>query len=223
MKILSLNIRTWTRDKNKVNSHWWIERYYKIHDYIKEENPDVICLQEVLWPAKYILKLKELGYKRTGWGFTHPVYVRKSKKVQKHRVSIFSTRVIVDEIQYFSVHCRWEEKLFQKAMKWIYKRVVENNNMKCIAAGDFNRSDISSITQAIDMTSARQELELESQDTFTNYKRPEQSHGEIDHFFVSGFWKTLYTIESYKVGPSDLSDHRPIVLTFKKKEDDRIN
>ena len=213
-KILSLNIRIWTRDTKRQSEHWWVERYRKIHEYIKEQNPDVICLQEVWWPAKYVLKLGKLGYKKTGWGFSHPIYVRKSAKVSKRAVSVFSTGAIVDEVQYFSVHCRWEEKLFQKAMRWILDRWLALPHNRCIAAGDFNRSDIISISSAVVLDSVRQELGLKAKDTFANYKRPKQSHGEIDHFFVD----IQIEPQSYEVGPSDLSDHRPIIMAFDTRD-----
>ena len=209
-KILSLNIRIWTRDTKRQSEHWWVARYRKIHDYIKEQNPDIICLQEVWWPAKYVLRLSRLGYKKTGWGFSHPIYVRKGAKVSKRAVSVFSTMAIVDKVQYFSVHAHWEEKLFQRAMRWILDRWLALPHNRCIAAGDFNRSDIISISSAVVLDSVRQELGLKAKDTFANYKRPKQSHGEIDHFFVD----IQIEPQSYEVGPSDLSDHRPIALTF---------
>ena len=211
-KLISLNIRTLYRDTKRQSEHWWVARYRAIHDYIKEQDPDVICLQEVWWPAKYVLRLGKLGYKKTGWGFSHPIYVRKSAKVSKRAVSIFSTMAIVDDVQYFSVHCRWEEKLFQKAMKWIDSKVVFC--YPSVACGDFNRSDISHIAYTLSRDSAREALKLEPQDTFANYKRPELSHGEIDHFFCSYSLAYFKCLKSYEVGPSDLSDHRPIVLTF---------
>ena len=209
-KIISLNIRTLYRDTKRQSEHWWVARYRAIHDYIKEQDPDVICLQEVWWPAKYVMRLGKLGYKKTGWGFSHPIYVRKSAKVSKRAVSIFSTMAIVDDVQYFSVHCRWEEKLFQKAMAWVKNKWTILPHSKSIACGDFNRSDISSISKAILFDSARWKLGLKAKDTFANYKRPTESHGEIDHFFID----IQIESQSYEVGPSDLSDHRPIVLTF---------
>ena len=211
VKLISLNIRTLYRDTKRQSEHWWVARYRAIHDYIKEQNPDVICLQEVWWPAKYVLRLGKLGYKKTGWGFSHPIYVRKGAKVSKRAVSIFSTMAIVNEVQYFSVHCRWEEKLFQRAMKWICKQSVYDGK-KRIAAGDFNTSDIRKVEDATYLSSVRRMLEMESVDTFANYRRPEESHGEIDHFFTGCIHVPI--IESYSVGPDDLSDHRPIVLTF---------
>ena len=211
-KIISLNIRTLYRDTKRQSEHWWVARYRAIHDYIKEQNPDVICLQEVWWPAKYVLKLGKLGYKKTGWGFSHPIYVRKGAKVSKRAVSIFSTMAIVDGVQYFSVHCRWEEELFQKAMWWIWNRreyVEYIRNNPTIAAGDFNTSNYKKVENTIELYDTRASLKLPSVDTFHNYTKPE-SHGEIDHFFKCGPMRLL----SYEVGPSDLSDHRPIVLTF---------
>ena len=214
MKVISLNIRIWTRDTKRQSEHWWVARYRAIHDYIKEQNPDVICLQEVWWPAKYVLRLGKLGYKKTGWGFSHPIYVRRGAKVSKRAVSIFSTMAIVDEVQYFSVHCRWEEKLFEKAMKWIWDRWMALPHSRCIAAGDFNRSSTLDIQRELMLTSARETLDIEPMDTFANYKRPTTSHGELDHFF-RGFWIDPKT---YEVGPSDLSDHRPIVMTFDTRD-----
>ena len=207
-KILSLNIRVWTRDTKRQSEHWWVARYRAIHDYIKEQNPDVICLQEVWWPAKYVLRLGKLGYKKTGWGFSHPIFVRKSAKVSRRAVSIFSTMAIVDEVQYFSVHCRWEEKLFQRAMEWVRRKLYLYRFMPCIACGDFNRTNRDSIHEALTWLSSVRDGRFPV-DTFQNYKHPE-SCGEIDHFFANG----CVVVYSYFVGQTNLSDHRPIVLTF---------
>ncbi len=207
MKIISLNIRVWTRDRKRSSEHWWVSRYRGIHDYIKAEKPDVICLQEVWWPAKYVLKLGKLGYKKTGWGFSHPVYVRKSTKVTEHKVGIFATMAIVDGVQYFSVHAHWKEKLFNRAMKWI---AMQRKGVKCVCAGDFNTSDTQKLFINLFMTSARKSLNAPSADTFANYTRPKESHGEIDHILRTYSVK-LWT---YKVGPSDLSDHRSITVIY---------
>ncbi len=214
-KILSLNIRIWTRDLERSSEHYWVERYRKIHDYIKSENPDIICLQEVWWPAKYVLRLGKLGYKKTGWGFSHPIYVRKGARIYQRAVSIFATMAVVDNIQYFSVHSRWEEKWFSKAMKW----VKEKPRWVCyFIAGDFNRNRSSVISYCDSSTdSVRWLLDLESEDTFTNYKRPTESHGEIDHILTTVYFKKSRDLISYTLGPSDLSDHRPICLTFNIK------
>lgn len=211
IKILSLNVRTLYRDLKRSSTHYWVNRYRKIHNYIKSESPDVICLQEVWWPAKYVLKLGELGYKKTGWGFSHPIYVKKNMKVSKCRTSIFSTTAIVDGwIQVFSVHCRWEDNLFKRAMNkimdWRMKFAFEPA-ISGIAAGDFNRSDTSSICNAVCLSSLRELMGKPSADTFANYKRPEESHGEIDHFCISAG----VDASDYRVGPDDMSDHRPII------------
>ena len=147
-----------------------------------------------------------------------PPYLRpQGSEGLQRAVSIFSTMAIVDEVQYFSVHCRWEEKLFQRAMRWIRKNQIRHYWLKpCIACGDFNRSNISSIYDATNhMRSARNFLKVSREDTFANYKRPTQSHGELDHIFfmpIYGFNPLTYTI-----GPSDLSDHKPVVATFQNK------
>lgn len=214
-KVLSLNIRSWTRDTKKSSGHYWVTRYKAIHDYIKAEDPDVICLQEVWWPAKYALKLGKLGYKKTGWGFSHPIFVKKYMRVTKRAVSIFSTMAIINGVQFFSVHCRWEEKLLEKAMNWIVKqyfRYIETTDRSAIACGDFNTSDAEKITKSTTMTHARTALQLNAEDTFANYKRTLESHGEIDHFFCG--WGV--GLLDYAVGPDNLSDHKPIKLGYYK-------
>lgn len=209
---MSLNIRVWTRDIERKSEHWWIKRYRAIRKYVQEENPDVICLQEVWFPASFVLRLRSLGYKKTGAGLSHPIYVRKGAKVTKRRTSTYVTMAIVDGIQYFSVHAHWEEKRFLKAMNWIWnmREYVEYMwNNPTIAAGDFNTSDYEKVENNIGLYDTRVTLKLPSVDTFQNYTKPE-SHGEIDHFFKCGPMR----IFTYEVGPADLSDHRPIVLTF---------
>lgn len=215
MKILTLNIRVWTRDARRKESgaHWWVARYRAIHDYIEGANPDIICLQEVWFPAALVLCLRRLGYKRTGWGFSHPIYVRRDVPVSGRRVSVYVTAATLkdDDLQVFSVHAHWCEKRFSKAMAWILKQ--RDRSVDALAAGDFNTSSVAEIGEALndELTSSREALGLTAVDTFANYKCPTRSHGEIDHIFASGGVKPLV----YIVGGTDsLSDHRPVTLTF---------
>ena len=217
VKLISLNIRTLYRDTKRQSEHWWVARYRAIHEYIKEQNPDVICLQEVWWPAKYVLRLGKLGYKKTGWGFSHPIFVRKSLRVREHRVSTYATMAIVDEIQYFSVHAHWGKDRFAKAMEWIRTKIYNFHRIalyRVVAAGDFNTSDTKKVREALALKSAREQLGAERVDTFANYKRPTQSHGELDHFFTD----TRIDLYQYWVNGSDFSDHRAITLVYDKKK-----
>jgi len=207
-KVLSLNIRVWTRDIRKSGEHWWVRRYRRIRSYIGMENPDIICLQEAWWPAKYVLRLGKLGYKKTGWGFSHPIYARKGAVVIDRETSIFATAATVDGIQYFSVHAHWKAKPFQRAVRWI----AERRGLKCVCAGDFNTSGVEKLRDNLYLRSAREWLNIPSVDTFANYGRPGESHGEIDHILTA----LPIRPTDYKVGPYAFSDHRPVILEFKK-------
>ncbi len=206
VKVLSLNIRVWTRDIGKSGEHWWVKRYRGIREYIGTENPDVICLQEVWWPAKYVLRLGKLGYKRTGWGFSHPIYARKGAAIKDSGTSVFATTATVDGVQYFSVHAHWKERYFQRAMRWI----AERRSLKCVCAGDFNTSDTQKLADNLYLSSARVRLGLSPIDTFTNFYRPKESHGEIDHVLTA-----LPVVPAdYRIGPYGFSDHRPVIMEF---------
>lgn len=214
-RILSLNIRMWTRDCKKSGGHYWKNRYKAIRTYIRNEDPAIICLQEVWFPAGLVLQLGKLGYKKTGFGFTHPIYVRKHFEVKKCRTSYYVTAAVVNYIHVFSVHAHWDSSRFAKAMAWIRRKVEQSSSLamgKVVCAGDFNTSNIAKIGEALEMSSAREKLGLPAEDTFENYKRPTQSHGEIDHFFYSaGIVPQDYHVYG---GIEDFSDHRPIIMTF---------
>lgn len=215
-KILSLNIRIWTRDLKKSGAHYWKDRYRAIRQYIFSENPAVICLQEVWFPAMWVLRLRSLGYKRTGCGFSHPIYIRQGTKIQKHRTSIYCTTAIVDGVQYFSIHAHWNEKRFHRAIEWFRKKRLQFYDLAhwaCIVAGDFNTSDTAKIHDLTALYSAREKLGLTAVDTFRNYTKPE-SHGEIDHFFYEFLKIYPQTYHVYS-GVEDLSDHFPITMIFK--------
>ena len=62
------------------------------------------------------------------------------------------------------------------------------------------------------MQSARVLLGIPEDDTFTNFSRPEKSHGAIDHFFVKGVTPLSYKMVTDGYGCSKMSDHYPIVL-----------
>ena len=66
------------------------------------------------------------------------------------------------------------------------------------------------------MVSAREILNIPEEDTFANFKRPTQSHGAIDHFFVNGVEPVSYRMIKDGYGCSKMSDHYPILLELKR-------
>lgn len=62
-KIMTLNLR---RDVFQDGNNRWIKRKQNIVDYIKQEQPHVICSQEVM-PHMYKYLMRELGYVYSGY------------------------------------------------------------------------------------------------------------------------------------------------------------
>lgn len=63
MRIVSLNCRVWTRDTDRKSPRWWRRRMGRIRRFITDEAPDVLCLQELSFPANLWIPK---GYRRVG-------------------------------------------------------------------------------------------------------------------------------------------------------------
>ena len=86
LRVLSFNVREWTRDRDEMGEYYWRRRMEAMTRMIVDVNPDVICLQEVLPPvARYVPD----GYRRVGVGVSHPIFVRDTMQTSKHSFAIF--------------------------------------------------------------------------------------------------------------------------------------
>lgn len=204
LRILSFNIREWTRDLDKKGEYYWKDRMAAMTKMIEAVDPDVICLQEVLPPAgRYVPD----GYRRVGIGVSHPIYVRKSLKAGKHFFSIFYEACTVEGIRIVNVHSRWEKNIVERTVRQVNRQLTGSD----VACGDWN-TGLESITRAgLEMQSARALLSVPEDDTFANFTKME-SHGAIDHFFVNGVTPVAYMMVTEGYGVSRISDHWPIVL-----------
>ena len=204
LRILSFNIREWTRDRDSKGEYFWRNRMEAMTKMIEAVDPDVICLQEVLPPAgRYVPE----GYKRVGVGVSHPIYVRDSMKASKHSFAIFWEACNVEGIRIINVHSRWEQEIVERTVRQVNEQLPD----RAVACGDWN-TGLASITRAgLQMQSARALLSEPETDTFANFTKAE-SHGAIDHFFVKGVTPVSYRMIINGYGVSRISDHWPIVL-----------
>ena len=205
LSILSFNIREWTRDRDKSSDTYWKKRMEAMERMINDIDPDIICLQEVLPPAgRYIPD----NYKRVGLSVSHPIYVKKTLKASKHRFSIFWEACTVNGIRIINVHSRWEKNIVERTVSQVNGQLTGVD----VACGDWN-TFLNNINDAgLNMQSARTILDIPEEDTFTNFSRPEQSHGAIDHFFVNGVTPLSYNMITEGYGVPRISDHYPILL-----------
>lgn len=206
LKVLSFNIRQWTRDTDASLPTFWRTRMEAMERMLEDIAPDVICFQEFLAPVgQYIPE----GYRRVGVTVSHPIYVRKGLKTSGHVVSIFWEACKVNGVQIINVHGRWEQEIIARVVSQVGARLTGRD----IACGDWNTSLRSIENAGLEMSSVRTVLGIpESTDTFANFSRPEQSHGAIDHFFVNGVEPLSYRMITDGYGCDKISDHYPILL-----------
>lgn len=208
MKIMSFNVREWTRDKDKSSPYYWETRLDSICRCIREENPDILCLQEC-WP-RFVKAIKKIGYKSVGFSFHHLILIKKRRSACNHHYRIFYDWCEVGDTRIINVHSRWEDKIINHVIKKVSKLAA---GRKAIACGDFNTTYVRLCELGFGMIHARSELWLDREDTFENFKHKD-CHGEIDHFFVNCIKPKSFKVIKENYGCERMSDHYPICLTF---------
>jgi endonuclease/exonuclease/phosphatase family metal-dependent hydrolase len=204
LRVLSFNIREWTRDRDESGEYYWRKRMEAMRRMIEDVDPDVICLQEVLPPAgSYVPD----GYHRVGVGVSHPIYVRDGLKASRHSFAIFWEACTVSGIRIVNVHSRWEKEIVERTVRQVNGQLTGRD----IACGDWNTGLRSIESAGLRMQSARTLLGAPETDTFANFTKSE-SHGAIDHFFVNGITPVSYRMLTDGYGVSRISDHWPILL-----------
>ena len=204
LRVLSFNIREWTRDRDESGEYFWRRRMEAMRRMIEDVDPDVICLQEVLPPAgNYVPD----GYRRVGVGVSHPIYVRDTMKASRHSFAIFWEACTVSGLRIDNVHSRWEKEIVERTVRQVNGQLTGRD----VACGDWNTGLRSIESAGLQMQSARTMLGEPETDTFANFTKAE-SHGAIDHFFVNGVTPVSYRMITDGYGVSRISDHWPIVL-----------
>lgn len=214
LKVLSFNVRQWTRDVDSKSATFWRTRMEAMRRMIDDVDPDVICLQEFMVPVgQYIPE----GYRRVGATVSHPIFVREGLKTSRHAASIFWDACMVGDVQVINVHSRWESEIIARTVAAVNDRLAAA--ARTVACGDFNNSLATLRKHGLAMPSAREVLGVPEVDTFANFTKA-SSHGAIDHFFVSGVMPVTYRMvtEPYGAAPAGttgtfkMSDHFPILL-----------
>ena len=209
LRILSFNMRQWTRDMDSSQPTFWRNRMEAMSRMIEDVDPDVICFQEFMVPVGQYVPDE---YRRVGVTVSHPIYVRRGLEAGGHRAGVFWDVCVVRGIRVINVHSRWESDI-------LLRTVTQVNGLlggRDVACGDWNNSLAPIERAGLKMKSARGLLGIsEKEETFVNFTRPQESHGTIDHFFVNGVTPLNYNMITANYGLPDgvwMSDHRPIVL-----------
>lgn len=210
LTVLSFNVRQWTRDMDAGKPTFWRTRMAAMERMIEDVAPDVICFQEFMAPVGMYVPD---GYRRVGVTVSHPIYVRKGLETSRHAVSIFWDACVVEGVQIINVHSRWDASARERTVAQVNGRLTGCD----IACGDWNNFLYQIEACGLKMKSARVLLGIPEDDTFTNFTRPKESHGAIDHFFVNGVTPVSYRMITDGYGCRRMSDHYPVVLVCRVK------
>ena len=114
----------------------------------------------------------------------------------------------MEGVRIINVHSRWERGVTLRVAGQVNSLLTGRD----LACGDWNVF-LGSLKEAgLNMSSARELLNIPEEDTFANFSRPTESHGAIDHFFVNGVTPLSYRMITDPYGCSKMSDHFPILL-----------
>ena len=202
MRIISYNIH---RAKDKYNKN----TLFDIIDYLKKQEADIICLQEVLYSQYRLMKF----YLKMNGVFAENV------KSQRYGICIFSKYEIVEKNHIFLTSKKEQRGLLHIKLNGRLnilnthlginkmERVqqideildfIKNVNGKNVICGDFNEKNLS-INSLNDAA-----IKLNKQ------KYPTFEKSRIDYCFVD---KNL-SVNSYTVDDVCMSDHFPIIVDF---------
>lgn len=207
MKILTYNIRSWYRDLDRSKSTHWRKRADAIRELIAKVDPDVILLQEAIWPM--VNRLMPAGYvKATPGSISHHVFIKKGyADVEDHAWHLRWCRARIrrpnaSRFEFCSVHTRWEEAIRKETANDI--KQLAGKGAAVIAGGDWNNPP----------TDMRPELFPLSvlntgRRTFKNWESG--SREELDYFALSHGGDA--TINLVIGGSFTYSDHLPVMLT----------
>ena len=212
LRVLSFNVRTWTRDRDSRSEVFWRTRMAAMERMIEELDPDVLCFQEMLFPATTYVPD---GYKRVGVvNISHPIFIRKSLEATDSDTAVRWSACTVNGVRIINVHSSWDSEITARTVEQVNAQLTGCD----VACGDWNVRLASLQNAGLEMLSARALLDVpEDEDTFANFTRPQESHGPIDHFFVRGLTPVSYQLIKDSYGCLKMSDHYPLLLDIQKE------
>ena len=200
MKVISFNVRQWSRDIKKSELGYWKKRARAIRDWLTIANPDLIFFQELTYPMTCCVPA---GYKKaTGCSVSHHIYCKEGYKVLNHEWHMRWCRALIETpqgtVNAFSIHTHWDEKIYRKTCTEITSK-LEGGALN-IAGGDWNNEP-----DAIRPLVQPMMLLRTGQNTFKNWETGKEA--EIDFFAI---WP--YKASKCAAFPDFgyFSDHKPI-------------
>ena len=211
MNIMTFNVGIWTRNRKKDDIFYWKNRMQAMEQMLRDLSPDVICFQELWYPAtRYIPK----DYRKVfGTGFEHPIYVKKGLHTGIGIFSIHWSMARVEGIRIFSIHGHWDSRKTERLCMNV-KNIYAKDTRPAILAGDWNVEYNDLCKHTALLNSARVMYLAEKQDTYIHFWDSSR-RGELDHVLMYLVRPKDYEVirNWYTAFGGRISDHYPIVVT----------
>lgn len=213
IKILDWNVRVWWKDLLPSKQHFWLYRANRIRKIIETEQPDIICLQEAIFPMT--LFLVPSNYKRTyKWSISNHIYYRsdlpitvlKSKWRPFALLSLLNIRGYLLNLK--TIHSHWSTSAFRKALDTIKEDTVRNLKAGEMIVGTWNRNKFDVYKNIYRSGWVMWGLQ---DHTFTNWK--DHRRGCIDCIATRDIKDLQYEVVPIAETTME-SDHNYITLTF---------
>lgn len=206
MKILTYNVRSWYRDI-KAGPLNWKNRAECIRAVIEREAPDVLLLQEAIFPMTNRC-VPEGYYKASRGSISHHVFVRRGyAEVVKREWHIHWTRVRLrlanaSRWDVVSVHGHWDKG---KALRLANDlKDIHGNGASLIAGGDWNNEPATMRPLLFPYAVA-----APSGCTFRNWKSGKEA--KLD-YFAGNRYAVKYGARIPASASFSDSDHLPVVI-----------
>lgn len=210
MKIMTFNVGIWTRNAKKSDPNYWKPRMAAMQRMLLITNPDVICFQELWWPATlYIPKC----YKKVrGTGLEHPIYVRKGIEAKGEFHFRWSRATLKNAIIY-NIHSHWDREKIEKDCREIREDYLKSAFYPpSVICGDWNNEWEVVESLLPECRNIREWMELPKVNTYQHFKDPTRA-AELDFFAVPGFaFVKDYQVVTRKFMDRRVSDHYPVVI-----------
>ena len=229
LTILSLNLRIWTKHKSPCDENFWLKRTCQQAALFDKYDPDIICVQERIWPVGQML-LGLTDYKVFGNRCCRlPIFVKKS---------LCKEYDVYEEYQYagtgkdnghghnvISIHQKGTLPVPDYATIFIQNShlSLEPTNMEAeinngfrsntIVCGDFNTSIHTFYRRWREVRPDKDNILLYYDEgdppTYISYNDPNYK-ANLDHFGVVGRQVQC----THEILPERTSDHFPILAKF---------
>lgn len=195
---------------NPFSPHFWMKRMSRMRKMLLQEKPDVICFQEMRWPATLYIPR---DYFRVSGDTSHPIYLKRNSSeiidyMDRGTESFMSSVSIFchdggDWLVLYNVHLSCNDAVREEQLEFL--SLCTKYRQHVLICGDFNATQDWVMPN---FSSYLHALNNKNIETYTNLETGEGAC--IDHFIGNVDKKWCLVYNGTRVGY--YSDHYPVIL-----------